>query len=109
MSQGTKVQTLKFHTFAGKDYNEGDTYVVKGDGHQTTEQYLDTLQAVGFVKVAGEEGIGPNIIQEVGDQVEAPKAPEPESKPVAPLSTEDVPAKPKAAKAARSKPAKSKR
>jgi len=54
-SKGVKVTALKTHTFAGKEYHEGDSYVVAGDGVRTTEEYLDTLQAVGFALPAKEK------------------------------------------------------
>lgn len=94
-----KVEALRHHTFAGKDYAPGDTYTVKGDEHQTVDQYVDTLRGSGLARPVGEEG--PNVVEEVGSEP-APKA---ASHPVAPLSTENiapesVPAKaPKAAKA----------
>lgn len=96
MSKGIKVQALRHHTFAGKDYEPGDSYVVNGDAHQTEDQYLDTLRAVGFVRTAADEGTGPNIVDEVGDPNQAPaKA----STAVKPMSTEDLAPKPEQAPA----------
>lgn len=101
-----KVEALRHHTFAGKDYAPGDTYTVKGDEHQTVDQYVDTLRGSGLARPVGEEG--PNVVQEVGSEPELKAAAS--SHPVAPLSTENissaaVPAKapkaPKAAKASR--------
>lgn len=98
-----KVEALKHHTFAGKDYAPGDTYTVKGDEHQSVDQYVDTLRGSGLARPVGEEG--PNVVEEVGSEPAA-NAPKAKSHPVAPLSTENVsspaPAKaPKAAKAPR--------
>jgi hypothetical protein len=97
-----KVEALTHHTFSGKDYAPGDTYTVKGDAHQTEDQYVDTLRGSGLARPVGEGG--PNVVQEVGSE----PAPKPAaSHPVAPLGTETVtpeplPAKPaKAAKAAK--------
>lgn len=101
MAKGTKVEAIRHHTFAGKDYAPGETYTVNGDEFQTVDQYVDTLRGSGLAKVAGEDG--PNIVEEIGEQSTEP-SPAPTragSTEVAPRSTEDVPVKP--AKAARTK------
>jgi hypothetical protein len=106
MSKGTKVQALRPHSFAGVEYQVGDTYTVHGDAHQTVEQYLDSLHGAGLAKVHGDES-GPNIVDEIG----SPEATAPhKSTAVEPLSTENIqqpepaaqPAKGKKAKAAKS-------
>lgn len=105
-SAGHKVEALKHHTFAGKDYEPGDTYTVKGDAHQTVDQYVDTLRGSGLARPVGEEG--PNVVEEIGPSHQ------PASHPVEPLSTETIeappaptrPAKAKAPRAAKAKGAK---
>lgn len=65
-SKGVNVETLKFHTFAGKEYHEGDQYVVHGDAVRSTEEYIETLRAIGFAKPVGEESA--HVVNEVGSE-----------------------------------------
>lgn len=102
MSKGTKVEAIRFHSFAGKEYNPGDTYVVHGDAHQTEDQYLDSLKGAGLAKVHGDES-GPNIVNEIGSPEQAASSTE-----VKPLTTEDLAPAPKA-EAEPAKPAKAKK
>ena len=67
-SKGITVESLKTHSFNGKEYEAGAKYTVVGDGSQTAEQYLETLKAIGFAKVVGEDS--PAIIDEVGSPEE---------------------------------------
>lgn len=52
-----KVKALRYHTFAGTEYQEGDVYDVPGDETQTAEQYGETLRALGFA--AAHDGTEP--------------------------------------------------
>lgn len=52
--KSVRVEALKTHTFAGKEYQPGESYAVKGDEMQSTEQYLETLRATGLAVPAGE-------------------------------------------------------
>jgi hypothetical protein len=90
MAKGIKVQAIRPHTFAGKDYEPGDTYTVSGDAHQTVDQYVDTLRGSGLAKAADDEG-GPNIVEEIRtpDEAAAAKAAA-RSTAVEPLSTENI-------------------
>lgn len=46
--KGITVTALKYHTFGPEEYNEGDVYEVFGDETQTAEQYVHTLEVIGF-------------------------------------------------------------
>lgn len=50
-----KVRALKYHTFAGAEYNEGDVYHVAGDATQTAMQYVNTMALIGFVGQPGDD------------------------------------------------------
>lgn len=64
--KGVKVETMKYHTFAGKEYHEGDQYLVNGDAVRSTEEYIETLRAIGFAKPVGEESA--KVVNEVGSE-----------------------------------------
>lgn len=102
-AEGVKVSVLRHHTFRGKDYEPGDSYVVDGDQGQTAEQYVDTLRGSGLARRADEAGQGPNVVQEVSgvDENDA-KA----KSAVAPLSTENFQQPADEAPAPAAKPAK---
>lgn len=51
MNKPIKVRALTYHTFGGKEYNEGDTYEVAGDETQTAEQYAATLGLIKFAEL----------------------------------------------------------
>lgn len=103
MAKGTKVRADRHHTFAGKDYAPGDTYIVRGDEFQTEEQYVDTLRGSGLARPSDEDG--PNIVEEVGAP-EPAAAPAPASRTaVQPLTTDEAPARPATRAARTAKPA----
>lgn len=83
-NKGVKVRALRPHTWRGEEKAEGDTYVVLGDAHQTTEQYVDTLRGSRLALPHDEDG--PNVVSEVSgvdeNDANAKSA-------VAPLTTEN--------------------
>ncbi len=79
-----RMKTLRYHTFNGKPYDEGDVYDVVGDSIQSAHQYAETLKA----NRMAEDAPHAPVKAEDEKSKEKPKA-KPDTS-VAPMGTEDL-------------------